>query len=39
MKKTNKKRNPVARQLRHFKKKVIKGKKVYDRKKIRKISN
>ena len=39
MKKTNKKRNPVASQLRHFKKKVIKSKKVYDRKKIRKISN
>ena len=27
MKKPNKKRNPVARQLRHFKKKVIKNKK------------
>ena len=39
MKKTNKKRNPEARQLRHFKKKVIKSKKVYDRKKIRKISD
>ncbi len=33
MKKPNKKRNPVARQLRHFKKKVIKSKKIYDRKK------
>ena len=37
MKKLNKKRNPVARQLRHFKKKVIKSKKVYDRKKLSKI--
>ena len=36
MKKLNKKRNPVARQLRHFKKKVIKNKRIYDRKKIRK---
>ena len=33
MKKANKKRNPVARQLRHFKQKVIKNKKAYDRKK------
>jgi hypothetical protein len=31
MKKANKKRNPVAKQLRHFKQKVIKNKKVYDR--------
>ena len=31
MKKTNKKRNPVAKQLRHFKQKVIKNKKAYDR--------
>ena len=36
MNKPNKKRNPVARQLRHFKKKVIKNKRIYDRKKIRK---
>ena len=34
MQKENKKRNPVARQLRHFKQKVIKNKKAYDRKKI-----
>ena len=34
MQKPNKKRNPVARQLRHFKKKVIKNKKRYDRKKF-----
>ena len=34
MKKPNKKRNPVARQVRHFKKKVIKNKKVYVRKKF-----
>ena len=34
MQKPNKKRNPVARQLRHFKKKVIKNKKAYDRKKF-----
>ena len=27
MKKANKKRNPVAKQLRHFKQKVIKNKK------------
>ena len=32
MKKRNKKRNPVAKQLRHFKRKVIKSKKIYDRK-------
>ena len=37
MQKANKKRNPVARQLRHFKEKVIKSKKAYDRKKLRKI--
>ena len=37
MKKSNKKRNPVARQLRHFKKKVIENKKKYDRKKLSKI--
>ena len=34
MKKANKKRNPVAKQLRHFKNKVIKNKRIYDRKKI-----
>tara|TARA_Y100000114_G_scaffold131879_1_gene130346 strand:- start:376 stop:498 length:123 start_codon:yes stop_codon:yes gene_type:complete len=34
MKKPNKKRNPIAKQLRHFKKKVIKNKKKYDRKKL-----
>jgi len=38
MKKANKKRNPVARQLRHFKQKVIKNKKRYDRKNIRRDS-
>ena len=38
MKKTNKKRNPVARQLRHFKQKVIKNKKIYDRKNLRRDS-
>ena len=32
MKKPNKKRNPVAKQLRHFKRKVIKNKRIYDRK-------
>ena len=37
MKKANKKRNPVAKQLRHFKQKVIKNKKIYDRKKLVKI--
>jgi hypothetical protein len=39
MKKVNKKRNPVAKQLRHFKQKVVKNKKAYDRKKIRKVSD
>ena len=34
MKKPNKKRNPIAKQLRHFKKKVIKNKKKYNRKKL-----
>jgi hypothetical protein len=38
MQKANKKRNPVARQLRHFKNKVIKNKKRYDRKNIRRDS-
>ena len=33
MQKTNKKRNPVAKQIRHFKQKVIKNKKAYNRKK------
>jgi len=33
MKKPNKKRNPVARQLKNYKKQVIKSKKIYDRKK------
>ena len=32
MKKPNKKRHPEAKQLRHFKRKVIKSKKIYDRK-------
>jgi len=32
MQKSNKRRNPVAKQLRHFKQKVIKNKKKYDRK-------
>ena len=32
MKKSNKRRNPIAKQLRHFKQKVIKNKKIYDRK-------
>ena len=32
MNKPNKKRNPVAKQLRHFKIKVIKSKRIYDRK-------
>ena len=33
MQKLNKKKNPVAKQLRHFKQKVIKNKKAYNRKK------
>ena len=38
MKKANKKRNPIAKQLRHFKNKVVKNKKAYDRKNIRRDS-
>ena len=38
MKKPNKKRNPIARQLKHFTSKVIKNKKKYDRKKLEKQS-
>jgi hypothetical protein len=38
MQKSNKRRNPVAKQLRHFKQKMIKNKKAYDRKKLSKIS-
>ena len=38
MKKPNKKRNPIARQLRHFKKKKIKNKKIYNRKKLNELS-
>ena len=34
MQKSNKSRNPIARQLRHFKQNVIKNKKAYDRKKF-----
>ena len=34
MKKPNKKRNPIAKQLKHFTSKVIKNKKKYDRKKL-----
>tara|TARA_A100000171_G_C2036476_1_gene98322 strand:+ start:359 stop:478 length:120 start_codon:yes stop_codon:yes gene_type:complete len=33
MKKPNKKRNPVTKQLKHYKKQIIKSKKIYDRKK------
>jgi len=33
MQKSNKKRNPFAKQLRHFKHKVINNKKAYNRKK------
>ena len=36
MKKANKKRNPVARQLRHFTSKTFKDKKKYARQKIHK---
>ena len=38
MKKSNKRRNPIAKQLRHFKQKVVKNKKVYDRKKYENYS-
>ena len=37
MRKANKKRNPVARQLKHFSKKIIKSKKLYNRKKIKNV--
>jgi hypothetical protein len=33
MQKLNKKRNPIAKQLRHYKNKIIKNKRLYDRKK------
>ena len=33
MKKLNKKKNPVAKQLRHYKQKIIKKKTLYDRRK------
>ena len=33
MKSPNKKRNPIAKQLRHWKNKIIKNKRRYDRKK------
>ena len=33
MQKLNKKRNPIAKQLKHFKNKIIKNKRLYDRKK------
>ncbi len=39
MKKANKKRNPVAKQLRHFKHKVVKNKKAYNRKKYNESSD
>ena len=32
MNKPNKKRNQIAKQLRHFKRKMIKSKRIYDRK-------
>ena len=38
MEKRNKARNPIAKQLSHFKQKVIKNKKVYDRKKFQNTS-
>ena len=37
MQKINKKRNPIARQLKHFFKKIIKSKKLYDRKKLQNV--
>ena len=33
MNKPNKKRNPVARQLRHYKQRIVKNKTLYDRRK------
>ena len=33
MQKLNKKRNPIAKQLKHFKNKITKNKRLYDRKK------
>ena len=38
MKKSNKRRNPIAKQRRHNKQKVVKNKKVYDRKKYENYS-
>ena len=38
MKKANKRRNPVAKQLRHLKQKEIKNKRIYDRKNFRRDS-
>ena len=37
MQKANKRRNPVAKQLRHFKHKIVRNKKKYNRKKLAKI--
>jgi hypothetical protein len=37
MRKINKKRNPIAKQLRHFSKKIIKNKKLYNRKKLKNV--
>ena len=37
MKKLNKKRNPIAKQLKHFKNKITKNKRLYDRKKQQQI--
>lgn len=34
MQKINKKRNPIAKQLKHFSKKIINSKKLYNRKKL-----
>tara|TARA_R100000005_G_C4981697_1_gene191289 strand:- start:1497 stop:1613 length:117 start_codon:yes stop_codon:yes gene_type:complete len=37
MQKINKKRNPIAKQLKNFSKKIIKSKKLYDRKKLQNV--
>ena len=39
MQKLNKKRNPIAKQLRHYKNKITKNKRLYDRKKQHLINN
>ena len=39
MNKPNKKRNPVAKQLRHYKQRIVKKKTLYDRRKEQQMLN